>query len=1246
MGVVNQESLQLQQLVTSLSESVAQLASSAQSMASSQEAARAVTYAADSGQIGVGEANAVYDQAQSTAPISADLKEAVRGLKDNAAVMRDMQQQLVQAQFAADYNRKRTEFTPSENLSQGNMYMEEMTKFAPLAGTAAAKEYLGDVPFSGRQAQGLARYADMSLQYNPSVAATAEFAEQQRDLYQRTQKASLNNIVANKLGVAGGGIARSEFDESVLPMLNDFSANMGTTIDKTAELMKKLRDVSAISADVSSGKASDIFMGLEQLENAMMRFSSIAGSSDPAAMNRAAQNVENLAGSASNTGLAMGMALQASGLSATRQNMAMAGRMAGSGNYRDIASMSAAMYGQRARQTLGSDIVFSRGTDFSDSMLTEKERSLLGRDSLILGSAGDIVNDVYGRSKRFARSDAGYLMDIGDGDIEYGMAKFGEKFDKEQDTAKFLMNTFRDREMSNIQNSGEAAMYKQQEKINYLRDNLGLSDEMATLAAFNGDTKAAMRYSALKDSEGRRGLKFAKDMNETRALYGNATNKRDDSWKPPGSRDIIDYDKYISKSGVWSRVKQIGVYGERAYNYTGDIADDVYRNLHTTRGLAASDAADSAYQSMVGKSAAQAAGKEWHQEDGTMGGQTISLDDYSLSKDGLRGAGGAFYSMRNSGEYSSKYLGSEEASSDLQSLSVISAALQTENADVKLKELTTKVAMHGVATEADIKNALQSITLNYINDSTLWSTTTVATKRTQEVMAYIRKTSIQKLYKSLAKMLPQSNRILLLFQKATGDASGNYVTDKDTALMNLTMGLLGSHGKSQKAILDESGRAKTFGQGLIDDAVEYGIDTIGSIGSVGLGIGLSGSAGAITALIAGTPVTAGMVGITALTTVGAASVAWAGAKTLDLGEQGINYIEEHLGDRFAAKDMEAFFMSGDSQLAKEKASIAQILSYTVSKWFQNSYERIAPILQATFMSYRQAFGRMTQGNKLDAQKMETAKLPESELNEIARRISTNRLNSDQASGESAVRLEKALKTILVMVNQPQSEVGNLIKKGSPTNVTALIGEIITYAKEHEDYNLLKSDSDTNAFQQAMKKVFSGELDGEQLGTYLVQGAMIENSGGMQSMINNLNSTIEDRIYSDNDKMNDTLKEGAKTALTKMSDFTKSRDESSQLVLTGDEIRGFAKATGQTEAQVRRIMTQANDTKEKFGNRIGAVGNFLSKASDVAEDEVNQIQAQAAMTHQVLMKVIDMLSDDMKSGAAQNAIDLVDRLTSG
>ena len=274
VAVSTNESVALQETLAKLSEAIVNLSTSTQDFNTSQSAMRAIQERAERNEISVGESKSLMQQMTTGAAPSTELSQAMRALNENVGALRDLQQQLTQQQMYASKNAPQEVMSRADNTAQMDMLMHEMSKFTTIAHTASAAQY-GQAQFAADSFQAARQYQDIQL--NPSSFSDQDVADarqQQQDRYDNTQLAATNFVVSKSLGVRSGGMASSEFAEA-LPMMNDFAASSGKTVDQVGELLRKMSDVGRISADVRSGSFSDIYSGLSQLEKLMHKTSSL-----------------------------------------------------------------------------------------------------------------------------------------------------------------------------------------------------------------------------------------------------------------------------------------------------------------------------------------------------------------------------------------------------------------------------------------------------------------------------------------------------------------------------------------------------------------------------------------------------------------------------------------------------------------------------------------------------------------------------------------------------------------------------------------------------------------------------------------------------------------------------------------------------------------------------------------------------------------------------------------------------------
>lgn len=115
------------------------------------------------------------------------------------------------------------------------------------------------------------------------------FMHHQRDVHHEVQQAMLNEQLSSNLGVRGGISYKGDFQSMTLPAVSGFAEDIGTSLDEAALVIRKLRDIRAITQDLSSGKGMEVVSAVDHAALIFERLGNFLGTTDVATIMSSAQ---------------------------------------------------------------------------------------------------------------------------------------------------------------------------------------------------------------------------------------------------------------------------------------------------------------------------------------------------------------------------------------------------------------------------------------------------------------------------------------------------------------------------------------------------------------------------------------------------------------------------------------------------------------------------------------------------------------------------------------------------------------------------------------------------------------------------------------------------------------------------------------------------------------------------------------------------------------------------------------------
>lgn len=1143
------DSMQLQDTLVRLSEAIVKLGSATQSFSSTQESYTMLQQQASANQVQPGQADSFMQKAMSenaNPMANAEIVGAMREMNENLAALKDMQQQNAQQQLYTSSKHSPEEYSRSENADQISALIAQMQQFTTIAHTTSAQTYMGNG--ASQQINDLAiqsAYAQARPQ-EFSDSDMQEMAAQSRSMYQDTQLAATNFVVSQSLGARHGGIDSAEFAE-VMPMMNEFAAKSGQTVTQVGELLRKLKDVGQISADVGSGSFEQIYMGLKQLEGLFDKAGSISSYVPQQTLGQRASTLVHSRDI--NAGLASGY---------------------GEG-YDAISSMVGGSRGMEQRMS-----------QYSSGMMS---------DTL------------------------GYLNTLGSGDYEEGLRLAMSDYESEKEFSdQYIESAIRKSKASENSQTDSRKALEIQNRILMYKNEFGMSQSEAELAAFGGDAKAVISYRRLHKNAMGSAKKFADDIsmaeNQVNFIQGRKSEE---------SEETSEFRNDLNRLGETQ-------YGT-GFNLLVDMAildplNDKFKDIRD----AATKMYDSATQS---------------HDYGVKAGEstTIKYDDYDFVTDGLEDEDGKAYNIQHTNEISSEYISSTLAK-NINFIADISASLDTEAGVNYTLRTLKKLRTAGKISEQDIKRLMIRVYTMYTTRDTLL-TSNYSKSDVQEVLTFIQQTPLQTLARELSNMLPSSHPIFPLMAKVVGvsvlTTTGNMSSERKAEIFGekALQNLYAPRASSQEDLIDDTGTGQHMTDELSDwmkstasgAALDVTGDILTGVDLAVTGVALVASAAATLGLMNAIPVVgqiAWVVGTAAL----AGSVAYFGASGL---EAAADYYNETLGSVIDKDAISEFAKRNIPQIAKEKILIAQTLSSAFDYYFSDNHVAVSALVKAIFTQYRVAHIQIvadTQNNMKAGEKADDIKneilVPESTLNRIVSGVVDGSPLARSTTNKKS--LYNAVRTVLFMINDKASSVGNLIRTGTPSDLKEFLEDLTNYLSEHQPHTGRADETDVNTAQQLMKGMDAGKFDAAKVAQLYLSQATYNKSDTIDKHIANIETAIR-AVSLGSDDVDETVKAGTR-GINDIKNYLQNPE--GNLDLTDDEIEIIAKIPGVDASQLKNYIEnikKAGTADEKRSTAATMLQYIDKNASPVVETANMKASLMTDMIVQIIGNLKNMSSSN-------------------
>ena len=394
----------------------------------------------------------------------------------------------------------------------------------PLMGSAVWGQYMGGVDTSPLYDRGLgssSAYQNISMgmeqnyissygkqlgaavsRGNPDTGMVQNYYDYQKSMFDNSQQMFLNSSVSNSLGVPGGAINRTEFEQGYMPALTKFGDVMGTDLSSSIGILKQLKDIHAIAAEINSGRTVDIAGGVDSALRVFKALSMLINSTD---VNDLMAGVQKMS--------AFGAGNFQQGLSNVLSPTPGVVQSVGD-RFSEVMSVSGSPYMQQYgfnRTGIEMSLFNSRATGtfgkYGDQDVNMFLGGAAGASATMTNLIGGVISNPY-----FPAASAG------EGNIFKGAAQLGSAMSK--DPYEYFIGQNKNRFDAMSKYSGEAGFRFMEYNMLPEASDFGLSKDQYLLAMSGGNPEAVTSYRKFK--EARQG-----ELYDKRKMLFNARQARD-----------------------------------------------------------------------------------------------------------------------------------------------------------------------------------------------------------------------------------------------------------------------------------------------------------------------------------------------------------------------------------------------------------------------------------------------------------------------------------------------------------------------------------------------------------------------------------------------------------------------------------------------------------------------------------------------------------------------------------------------
>ena len=1053
---------------------------------------------------------------------------------------------------------------------------------------------------------------------DPDPGRIRDYYEYQRSQFETAQKAFMNYSVSQKLGISGG-IDPTEFERGYTPALTKFSETLGTDMDTAIDALSKLKDLEAVTANIRSGTAASIAMGIDEASKVITRLSQLLNSNDLGQLMDAANRISQFGFGDFNVGLKNIITPTEGTVQSPIERMQSFIRLQNDPAFGQLGYNRSGFETALFRESISE--IGARFGDPSDPAFQ------------YLGGAQGIANMATGAVTRMIQSPGFFTAMQGGGNVFQGAMQLSDEL--VQDPTSFLMNMGQRQFEMRQQYGGQAGFDAIRTQIEQIKQQFNMTDDQALLVLTGGNPQVAKSIKQvwqLRDAEGEQiRQKFARAY-ENYQIVGGAEILRGSDVRDVGADFDADfYREALERGGRFDTVNPLNI-GRKAYTETfGRLGRGIGNIGQALKDYMLGTPEPSRFDLRIagqGMERITVAEEEFNFARAAADTQRI----HTLSVDMDRGRGSI----------------SDEEFEEINNTGILLQAILTDSAEEAIDDTIKDVNIGGMVNSTHIKNILSEGLLelrseNYPEDDL---------RRTQE---FVIKASLNDIYNRLKGNLSPDNKFNILIKRAMG------------------IGALDSTIFNEKAISRNIARTTLETMGMSSDEVETYTDSLSGVRSfkqeadkffsTGIGKATSFAAGAAsfkggvalgaaigTAILPGGGTVLGAIGGGIVSPfITEEVVSNIGGIVESVAEAGVA-LQEQFGDKASFGDFMDYIASGEEGTLVEK-EIKNIIKFIYSLW-EHAEKGISSGLRRLGLG-----GASTDDPTKDvetllfqtiiyAQKILQSGVKEGEspgaglIDEVASKLlglyTRIIVPNEDITKDNIMNL---IKLVLNLLTAPGSETRIILKKRAGVRLLQRqVADIISNEKYlgsgdwrttgmDNVQNVLKvvtsgDDSSISAFAQGIRKTREVSIDKSYHEISDLQAQFLRNLEK-----GNIRGELTQRLIGGEGIPQE------EAILSRLLDAAKSPDKLSDLEISGTELEkgikaGFGDTLGQQALNILQSPKRTGETEEAFNERRAReLFRVFDQFSEVGKAEKKEIVTEAFHTAELFKSVLSYLAED-------------------
>jgi len=957
-----------------------------------------------------------------------------------------------------------------------NQYFQPSLTPLNLNSTMGMRSEIGDFGMSNvgfAFNQGMADRYRVMMQDSNDPEMYRSYAQYTQGMFEQSQKASINMNFSKALGM-NNLIPTAEFEQGYVPAVNNLADILGVDLDNALKIIRKMKDLRALTADVTSGRAEEIAMGVDETLKIINSVSKLVGSGDLQQIMSATGTITQFGGGNFRTGIE----------TIFQSSEAEIGTQGAVSLFRNMINP----YTQEYVGKFGYSSAALRQAGFQQQMVSDITKyGNFGASSF--RSLGDVAG-VSGITSDFLANELQNPMlmmtDAGNGNLMAGADSLGNTAGG--DPAAFYLG--RSASMYDLRNkySGSSSLDMIRDRLNYFRNQFpGMSEDELILAVSRGNPNTA---NALRQSMSAQDASTGEFLNKLGAgldfrniaggQFLNISELRDKMFPA--------YQAYTSSP------YQAGTFGSR-------LATEMFGGAISSVGRFGQKTYEE-FQYQV---------PEVQMVLDYIAGGSSSMTSAEMSKNRIGGF------TDNSGKVvklkfnESEGLGSVNRA-DMQKshmMSLLSTAVQTDKAIGRMEEILQDPRIGGFISAGMIKDILRAGVLD------LAGMTDINREDVNQLYTIIDSISIEELKNKMGAYLPAQSTFMIMLNRALGLGGSEYVIGEETATRNIMMRgyMAGGMDRNEAADLASVGMAskQTFANWrttlnqdtLLKSGLGLGVSlATGAMGYAGA-IALAGKLGATAGTLAGPWGTA--IGYAGGTVAGLAGIALLEASP-EIGEaarQGLESFRTQFTGFVDPEEVTKFFSDESMTLtSKQLYSILSILAESMSRELFKNFSNDA-MKKQIMVIFSEIINR---ASDVARDKNMKPPIPDGVIQTLAQQLSRTYSNEFESKELGEYTIKEILRILL-------SQEGTFYKdlKGGKADAIKREAQALMETQLNDIGALILQTGQSETFGNMLKTAYEKNLTTGTLSGTIIEASQVYDKTGFVRNIEQVKSSITNRL---------------------------------------------------------------------------------------------------------------------------------------